>query len=248
MSAEPLYTDPFFVSFYDLQNRWAADFDLCARLAQSASSVLDLGCGTGELAAHLAQTHRVTGVDPAPAMLDIARTRPGGDRVQWVQSDAASLDLGDQFDLITMTGHAFQILLTEADQRTTLATIRRHLAPSGRFILDMRNRAAFEVTLWNPPYTRKVIDHPAHGQVTVETTTAWDPATGIAAYTHSHTLPSGDQSRTTARIRFDDHAHMQRILRLEGLSADRWFGDWHGNAFTEQSPEIIPLGRQAEAP
>ena len=41
-----LYDDPALVQFYDLENAWGPDFDLCARLAAEARSVLDLGCGT----------------------------------------------------------------------------------------------------------------------------------------------------------------------------------------------------------
>ena len=45
----------------------------------SASSVLDIGCGTGTFACQLA--HRaitVAGLDPAAASLDIARSKPEG--------------------------------------------------------------------------------------------------------------------------------------------------------------------------
>ncbi len=59
MSGQPanaLYDDPGLAQFYDLANRWGPDFDFCRHLARDASSVLDLGCGTGELAAALAGT------------------------------------------------------------------------------------------------------------------------------------------------------------------------------------------------
>jgi len=81
VSEDRLYDDPELVQFYDLENGWRADFDLCARLAADARSVLDLGSGTGELAAGIAQRYpdcTVTGADPAAAMLEIAGRRPGG--------------------------------------------------------------------------------------------------------------------------------------------------------------------------
>ena len=74
-----LYRDPDLAQFYDLENEWAADLDFCAALAADARAVLDLGCGTGLLAAALAEGRDVVGVDPAAAMLEIARRRPGGD-------------------------------------------------------------------------------------------------------------------------------------------------------------------------
>lgn len=53
--------------FYDLENGWAADFDFCLKLAENAQTVLHLGCGTGQLAARLAEGRSVVGVDPAAA-------------------------------------------------------------------------------------------------------------------------------------------------------------------------------------
>lgn len=61
---DQLYHDPDLVQFYDLENERGSDFAFCLDLARDARSVLDLGCGTGQLAAALAQGRRVTGVDP----------------------------------------------------------------------------------------------------------------------------------------------------------------------------------------
>jgi ubiquinone/menaquinone biosynthesis C-methylase UbiE len=113
---EDIFTDPDFTQFYDLDNEWGDDVTFCCKLAQRAETVLDLGCGTGFLTTRLPPHCRITGVDPAKAMLDRARMRPAGDRINWVEADARSLRLGTKFDLILMTGHAFQCFLTEEDQ------------------------------------------------------------------------------------------------------------------------------------
>ena len=67
---DKLYTDPELVQFYDLENGWGTDTEFCFQLASTAQSILDLGCGTGILAARLGKARRVVGVDPASAMLD----------------------------------------------------------------------------------------------------------------------------------------------------------------------------------
>ena len=134
-----LYQEPELAQFYDLDNQWDLDLDYCLQLASDSSSFLDLGCGTGQLAARLAEGRTVVGVDPAEAMLDIARRRPGGQSVTWVQSDAQSVRLGRQFDLVLLTGHAFQVFLTKKDQLAVLSTIAEHLAPGGRVIFFKRN-------------------------------------------------------------------------------------------------------------
>ena len=170
-SEDPLYRDAALAQFYDLENGWAADFDFCLRLAENAKSVLDLGCGTGELTARLGQGREVVGVDPAAAMLEVARQRPGGERVTWVEADARGLRLDRRFDLVLLTGHAFQVFLGDHDQRAVLATIARHLAPNGRFIFDSRNPAAEAWRGWQPENSRRAIAHAALGQVI-----AWNDA------------------------------------------------------------------------
>ena len=51
-------------------------------------SVLDLGCGTGQLTVPLAgQYERVIGADPSPDMLALARSRSGGAPVAWLLAD-----------------------------------------------------------------------------------------------------------------------------------------------------------------
>ena len=67
-------------------------------------SVLDIGCGTGTFACMLAgRGIEVTAVDPAAAMLEVARAKPGADAVRWVHGDATTLP-ALQVDAAFMTG------------------------------------------------------------------------------------------------------------------------------------------------
>src|SRR5262249_34959685 len=143
MEAEALYNDPELAPFYDLENAWGPDLDYCRTLAAPGRSLLDLGCGTGRFAAAIARAgrHRVVGVDPAEAMLSIAREREGGAAVTWVRADARNVRFAERFDLVVLTGHAFQVFLTPADQLAVLRTIAWHLTPRGRFVFDTRNPA-----------------------------------------------------------------------------------------------------------
>src|SRR5215472_12063895 len=123
------YHDPEIAAIYELANPLAQDAVFYLSLAGRKSfSVLDLGCGTGTLGCAFAECgHRVTGVDPAAAMLAVARSKPYADRVEWVESSAQAYRSERRFDLIVMTGHAFQVLLTDADAVAILETMRRHL-------------------------------------------------------------------------------------------------------------------------
>ena len=244
--ADRLYRDPDLVRFYDVENGWGPDFDYCRRLAEAARAVLDLGCGTGLLAAGLAEGRDVVGVDPAAAMLDVARGRPGGGRVTWVEADARTVRLGRHFDLVLLTGHAFQVFLTGDDQKAALASIAAHLAPEGRFIFDTRNPAARAWRRWTPAASRRRLDDPGLGAVEAWNDVGHDAATGILTYETHYRIPgSGRHLWASSRIRFTAREPLAAMLADTGLAVDQRLGDWAGGACGPTSPEIIPLGRLA---
>lgn len=244
-AGDHLYDDPELAGFYDHDNEARADFEYCLRLAAGARSVLDLGCGTGQLAAALAEGRSVTGVDPAGAMLDIARKRPGGDRVEWIQADARSIRLDRGFDLVVLTGHAFQVFLTPGDQNAVLHTIAHHLAPTGRFIFDTRNPPRREWLEWGPEISLRVIDHPELGKVKAWNDATYDDAAGVVTYeTHYEIVDSGRRFSAASKIAFPTKDVLTALIEEAGLAVDRWLGDWQGNGFTPEAPEIIPIGRR----
>jgi SAM-dependent methyltransferase len=239
-----LYDDPDLVQFYDLENEGGVDFDACLSFAMDARSVLDLGCGTGQLAAALGKDRRVTGVDPAAAMLDIARQRPGGKGVDWVQADARTVRLGRTFDLVLLTGHAFQVFLTPQDQAAVLRTIACHLAPGGRFIFDTRNPAAEEWREWTPEGSRHWLEHPRLGRIEAWNDFERDPATGIVTYgSHYRTAGSGRTLSASSMIAFPSRGSVAKGIEEAGLVVDKWLGAWTGEAFGPSMPEIIPIGQ-----
>jgi ubiquinone/menaquinone biosynthesis C-methylase UbiE len=106
--ADALFGEPRLATIYDLVEGERRDLDHYLAIAAElgARSLLDVGCGTGTFACRAAgQGMDVTGVDPAGASLDVARAKPGADRVRWVQGDATGLpEL--QVDLATMTARS----------------------------------------------------------------------------------------------------------------------------------------------
>jgi len=144
------YQQAQIAEIYEVANPWSQDNDFYLSLAGPRPfSVLDLGCGTGTLCCGLAERgHRVTGVDPAAAMLAVARGKPHADQVEWVESSAQNYDSTRRFDLIVMTGHAFQILLTDADVLAVLQVMRSHLNERGKIAFETRNPHVDWVAEW----------------------------------------------------------------------------------------------------
>lgn len=113
---------------------------LCARLELGAAKrVVELGCGTGRLAAELLEgplpsDARYLGLDVSATMVDLARARVArfGDRAEIRRTDGAPrIDAPDAgFDRF-LSAYVLD-LLSEADVAAVLAEAHRVLAPGGR--------------------------------------------------------------------------------------------------------------------
>jgi SAM-dependent methyltransferase len=115
--------------------------------ARAASGeALEIGCGTGRVLIPAARRGiRITGVDRSLRMLErcreqISREPPEvRERVTIVNGDVRNMDLGKRFSIITLPFRPIQHLLTVEDQLAALASIHRHLIPSGRLVFDVFN-------------------------------------------------------------------------------------------------------------
>jgi SAM-dependent methyltransferase len=112
--------------------------------AKPGESILDLGCGDGQLTQRIASTGaRVLGVDASLEMVEAARQR------------GVVADVGDAEEL-AFAGQTFDAVFSNAalhwvrDQDAMLAQVRRVLKPGGRFVAEMGghgNIAAIRVAL-----------------------------------------------------------------------------------------------------
>lgn len=101
-------------------------------LSRPGTSVLDLCCGTGDMAFALRRESsgaQVTGADFSHAMLELARGKSNAQhRITWIEADALQLPFPDEsFDLVT-SAFGFRNL---ADYDAGLREIRRVLKPGG---------------------------------------------------------------------------------------------------------------------
>jgi SAM-dependent methyltransferase len=243
------YNDPFFASIYDEQNPWSASDDFyLAKAREIGGSILDLGCGTGMLACRIAaEGLSVVGVDPAAAMLQVARSRPGSDRVMWFHAGGQSMRLSQRFDLIYMTGHAFQQVLSDAEIMALLKNVAGHLQPSGRFIFETRNPAHEAWRSWTPERTRAVAQTSAYGPIEWTYDAVADAVTGVVDLTERcRLLDTGEERIGRSRLRFVNVERLTGLLRQSGLAPRAWYGDWAGGPFLPMSAEIIVEAGRAD--
>ena len=135
-----VFDEPRLAEIYDQLDPDRRDLDVYVSIARElgARSAVDIGCGTGTLACLLAEEGLdVVGVDPAAAMLAVARAKPGAARVRWVHGVAADLP-PIQADLVTMTGNVAQVFLDEDEWAGTLRAAHCVLKRGGWLVFEAR--------------------------------------------------------------------------------------------------------------
>jgi SAM-dependent methyltransferase len=174
---DPAFADPRLAHLYDVFEDDRDDLELYAAWAVElgARSVVDVGCGTGELAVRLVRRgFEVVGVDPAVASLDVARRKDGSEHVRWVEGDASRLavELPDlAADLAVMTGNVAQVFVRDDEWRATLAAIRGALRSGGHLVFETRRPEVRAWEAWVGELTteRAEIDDGSGARTAVET-------------------------------------------------------------------------------
>lgn len=227
------YEHPELAALYDLDSGWSIDRDFYLDLAAGGPKrILDLGCGTGLLCdAYASLGHHVTGVDPAAAMLAVAREKPYGGLVEWVESSAQTYRSDKRFDLIVMTGNAFQVFLKDEDILAVFATMRHHLAGGGVAAFETRNPTIDWPSRWNRDAELRADDQVIHQSRHV----TWQSSNRIAFETR-YRLPDKELV-SASELLFLSKAEIEERLAASGLKARTVHGGWNGQPFDEASSD-----------
>jgi SAM-dependent methyltransferase len=241
------FCEPGLAAVYDRFCPWdlRRDFAFYLPLVMGSARVLDVGCGTGLLLRRARETgHRgdLCGIDPAGAMLEQARVRSD---VEWIHGTLSSVEWNRSFDLVVMTGHAFQVLVDDEELRTTLATAASLLTSAGRFAFETRNPGARGWEDWTPEHAVEVVS--ATGAVVRMAHEVVAPFDGrTVSFTATFTSPAWDHAEVShSTLRFLDAAQLDRFLAGAGLAVAERFGDWDRSPLTGTSPEIITIAQRA---
>jgi SAM-dependent methyltransferase len=120
------------------------------RYLPGASSLLELGCGTGSILARLPSVPSLTGLDRSPEMLAVARDKVPAARL--VEADMKSFSLEDRFDVIICMFDSLNHLLSFEEWESMFEAVHHHLEPGGLFIFDVNTLGELRRLGEEPPW------------------------------------------------------------------------------------------------
>lgn len=226
------FTDPRLAAIYDLGNGGGTDRNFYESLAScGVKNVLDLGCGTGLLChRYAANGLDVVGVDPALSMLEVARSKSNGDKIEWVHDTAESYRSNERFDLIIMTGHAFQCLITDEQILAGLQTMAQHLKLGGTAVFESRNPNLN----WDEQWDRLVKLKTSNGPVTCRRRMLDNTNPEQLSFAWDYDFADGAIS-SESTLRFASFEKIVELASQGGLSFLDCFGDWTRGPYVRQS-------------
>lgn len=245
MKIDQHYVDPRLVALYDSDNPGTADTDFYLELATDlgANRIVDLGCGTGVLTRKLAATvgRQVTGIDPAPAMLDYARLQPGAEQVQWIDGDSSQLGaLGA--DLAVMTGNVAQVFLSDLEWADTLRRLHATLRSGGYLAFESRHPEAREWETWNRNSTHEQGDS-IHGPMETWLEVVEVQPGRVHFVGHNIFLQTGETIVIDSQLRFRTLAEITTSLEEAGFAIEAVYGDWKRGPLIPTSRVMVFLAR-----
>jgi SAM-dependent methyltransferase len=252
------YEDPaYYTSTYASR---IEDVAYYVALAQgSAGPVLEYGAGNGRIAIPIARHGReVVGVDHSAPMLADLRARLAREpsdvraRVRAVRGDMRRVRLKRRFALVLATFNTALHLYTRDDVERFLARAREHLAPDGRFVVDLSvpivadlarmSGRAYQVPRFRHPTAGVVVKNREHFDydpmrqvlfVSMEFVPLLDPAASwITPLAHRQFFPR----------------EWEALLHYNGFDVERVDGDFSGGPLTKDSDVMIWHAKHAKRP
>jgi SAM-dependent methyltransferase len=230
--------------------------ELISTSAGDRAAVLEVGSGSGRIAAALALAgHTVTGIEPSAAMRARCERRLAAlpervaRRVTQCAGTATAPGLGDaaRFDVVLLGCNTFAHLITRVERARALAALRGHLRPGGVLILDVdvvgpRRMAetAGQVWcsgMWAVPRSARTLTH---------FSTAIEPAEPESVRVlqwYDVWEPGGMVRRETATMTLAilNPSEMESLLRAAGYRVSARYGSYELEPWEAEAPRAILL-------
>jgi SAM-dependent methyltransferase len=213
--------------------------DFLAGLAGEGRA-LELAIGTGRVALPLAARGvPVTGIELSAPMLEQLRQKADEATIPVALGDMATTRVPGTFSLVYVVWNSLSNLRLQAEQVACFRNAARHLAPGGRFVVE----------LWVPPLRRLPPGQLAapfdvsDGHLGFDT---YDLVTQ-ACTSHHYRRDAGGAIRYGAgRFRYIWPSECDLMAQLAGLELEARYADWERRPFTSDSEDHVSVWRKPE--
>jgi SAM-dependent methyltransferase len=187
------------------------DFYATTPIGKENKSLLDLCCGTGQLAVHfLEKGFRVTGLDLSEHMLTVAKENGlpylVAGQAKFIQGDAGNFTLDERFGLVVSTFDALNHLENEQALQSCFRCARA--VCDGYFIFDLNTRGG--LNHWNSMNVDETTEDALiihHGLYDGQSDKAWTRITGFVR------LPDGFYERFDETV-FNTAFDLEQVKQL----------------------------------
>lgn len=254
MPGDPYASD---AEFYDLiHGSFRDDTGLWLSFAgRTDRPVLEVGCGTGRITLELARAgHVVTGIDPSPAMLAVARRKAKDDALDVEFIEGTVLDIAleaDRYGLVVLPFDVFLYCIDRVEQVETLRALGQSLVFNGLLAIDLPGPA-----LW--------LDADSNGQQTLAYSGATDDGQEFDCW-HLHDDDLATQTRSlrvtyetadgeglvrrrtsTHELRYVYRYELDYLLEAAGLELADVYGDYELGPLTNESERMVGIARRRD--
>ena len=209
--------------------------DFLAELAEGGPA-LEFAIGTGRVAIPLVERGvSVSGIELSQPMVDqLHRKRTD---IPVVVGDMATSSVPGQFSLVYLAWNSIGNLRTQDEQVACFRNAARHLAPGGRFVIE----------LWIPgirrfpPGQTAVPFHVGEHHVGLDT---YDMTTQQGTSHHYRRHSDGSVTYGASNFRYIWPAECDLMAQLAGMDLECRVADWNGSPFTNDSESHVSVWRK----
>ncbi len=232
---------------YDLVHEKPADSEQVAfyerQIKNYGSPVLELACGTGNYLVTLSgEETEISGIDISEEMLHGAQRRAQAKQSEpnLINADMREFDLEQEFKLIFIAGNSLQHLITNADVESCFASVRKHLAANGRFIVEVFN-PSLDLLIRDPNERYYVGDYRTdQGLILLTENVLYDAATQVNHIRWHYRKQSDPQEHTVSfTMRQFFPLELDTLFEKNGFRIESKFGDFDQSDFSSDSPKQI---------
>jgi SAM-dependent methyltransferase len=209
------------------------------RLAELAGPgrALEFAIGTGRVAVPLAERGvPVTGIELSQPMIGQLREKAGETEIPVINGDMATARAPGEYSLVYLFYNTIGNLLTQAEQVECFRNAARHLAPGGRFVIEL-GMPELRVL---PPGQSAVVFQSSPGYIGLDTYDVLHQH----LISHHFYFDEGRQARLVrSPHRYIWPAELDLMGQLAGFGLETRHADWLGTEFTAESPSHFSVYR-----